>query len=228
MSFSPIGGGSQGGEVESVLRQMFEQYLLGSDISSGGDESRTINKIVYLPEVGGFGDSLDNAIRVAVLRYMEENGLIDGAGSDDSSEKKKGFGEREAIGLSREAIAKLKDPSSLVAEALPFLPHTAVVAFVTSSIMPIIIHEAFKPGGPFDLRFKRRTEEEYNALQDRQTIYDIRIGQKGLIFQGGKGFLNHNQTGATNTNTLRMLREGGVDKSFMGQIDYVDHSQGLF
>jgi len=231
MSFSPTTGGAQGGEIESVLRQMLEQYLLGIDISSAGDEARTINKVVNVPEVTGFGDIIDNAIRTAVLRYMEDEGLIGGSAGNSGGEAETPVGKgkaAQALGLSREVLAKLKDPTSLVSEALPFLPHAAVASFVASSVVPILIHEMFKPGGPFDLRFKRIMSEEFNALQDRQTSYDIRIGQKGLIFQSGKGFLNHNQTGVTNTNTLRMLRDGGIDKSFMGEIDYVDHSRGLF
>ena len=222
MSFAPIGAGSN---VSDVFRQMVEQFLLGMQISSAGGDSPKINTVVNLPEVGGFGGSLDNAIRIAVLRYIEEAGLRSTGGGGTQEEK--GFGEAEAVGLASKGLATAQNPVSLVSQALPLLPHAIVIAFVVS-LMPTIINELTKPGGPYDLRFKRIMTDEFNALQDRQVSYDVRIGHRGLIFQSVGGFLSHNQTGVTSTNTLRLIRDGGINKDYQTQVDYVDHSRGLF
>ena len=109
---------------------------------------------------------------------------------------------------------------------LALLPHAVLVSFVIS-LLPLIIHELTKPGGPYDLRFKRIVEKEFNSLMDRQTLHDISIGERGVIFQSRTGFINKNGQ-SSNANTLRMIREGGVNKQFLTEVDYVDHSKGLF
>lgn len=227
MSFSSTGG--TGGEIESALRQMIEQYLNGMQISSAGDESRSINSVTFLPEVTGFGDVLDSAVQTAVARHMEENGLLQGAGglgTEGKDPNAKGLTEGQAVGIAGQGLSLLQNPETLVSAGIVKLPHAVLITFAIS-LIPIIIHELTKPGGPFDLRFKRIVEKEFNSLMDRQTAYDMRIGERGIIIQSRAGFINKNGA-MSNTNTLRQIREGGVNKENLNEVDYIDHSKGLF
>lgn len=228
MSFSPTTGGQSGGEIEAVLRQMIEQYLTGMQISSAAGDSPKINKVTSIPEITGFGSVIDNAVQTAVLRHMEDNNMLGNTGnaSNSSSSPDSKLTEGQAAGLVSTGVSRVQNPVSLVSDAIPFLPH-AVLVTLAISLIPIIITELTKPGGPFDLRFKRAVEKEFNSLMDRQTQYDVRIGERSIIVQSKAGFINKNG-GATNTNTLRMIREGGINKEFLNEVDYIDHSKGLY
>ena len=202
MSFVP--GQSAGvGDVASALRQMIEQMLFSAFITSPRFQDYKIEAVDI--NTADFSGIIDEAIRVSVIRFMEDQGITAGGISADPTQT--GFSESDAVGLARQGVAKFRDPVSLVSEALPFLPHTVVIGFAIS-LMPFIIQELTKPGGPFDLRFKRRVEEEFNALQDRQTTYDLRIGHRGLIIQNNAGFMAHNQTGATSTTDVNVQQQG--------------------
>jgi len=217
MSFAPTG---QGANISSVLKQMIEQYLLGLQVTSSGGDSPKVNKVFSLPEVEGFGDIIDSAIQDAVQGATATTG-------DDPTKSEKDIGAGDVLSVAGRTTSNLQNPVSIVSQGLAFLPHAVIVSFVIS-ILPTLINELTKPGGDFDLRFKRRVEEEYNSLEARKYLFDIRIGQKGLILQTVAGLLSTNQTGAASANTLRMIKDGGIDKSFQGQIDYVDHAEGLF
>ena len=221
---TPTGAGS---EIESILRQMIEQYLNGMQVSSAGDESRAINKTVFLPEVTGFGSVIDGAIQSAVDSRVQEGTAsatpsIGGGGFEDTES----LTEAQGVGLARQGLSALQNPEVLIGEGLSKLPHAVLVAFGIS-LIPIIIQELTKPGGPFDLRFKRIVEKEFNSLMDRQTAHDIAIGERGIIIQSRQGFINRNGA-LTNTNTLRTIREGGINKDVLNEVDYIDHSRGLY
>lgn len=216
MSFAPAGNSAN---IESALRQMIEQYLNGMIISSAGGDSPKTNKVVSLPEISGFNDLFTSVIRDAIGSATEEakGGEITESG---------GFSESNALGFAQRGISIAKNPASIVAEGLSFLPHAVLASFVIS-IIPFIINELTKPGGPFDLRFKRIMAKEFNSLMDRQTQYDVAIGVRGEIFQSRSGFINKNGASG-NANTLRAIREGGINKSYLNEVDYVDHAEGLW
>lgn len=215
--------GQSSSQLESILRQWIEQYLTGLQITSAGGDSPKINEVAYLPEVSGFGDVIDAAIRDAIIQHMEEN-----TGSGPAVPKDEaGLSEGQALSLGRGALSKLQSPQSIVMEGLQYLPQATIIGFAVS-LLPTIINELTRPGGPFDLRFKRAVEEEYNAIEERKYIYDIGVGQKGLRFQLQAGFMSHGQSGALSTNTQRLIRDGGIDRSLQGQIGYIDYAEGLF
>jgi len=215
MSFAPVGGG---GDIESALRQMIEQYLNGMIITSAGGDSPKTNKVLSLPEVSGFNELFSSAVRNAVGSATQtQDGIV---------QEPAGFSESNAISLTRRAVSTARNPESLVAEGLQYLPHAALVGLAIS-LIPLIINELTKPGGVFDLRFKRIMAKEFNSLMDRQTQYDVAIGVRGEIFQSRAGFINRNG-GATNANSLRIIREGGINKNHITEVDYIDHSEGLW
>ena len=222
MSASPITNSGNGGQIEAVIKLMMEQMLNGSIITSSGGDSPKDNKFKFIGEAAGFGDAIENAIQVAVLSHMEENGMFGGLPSSDTS----GLTKNQKIGIASRGLSSMQNPQQLVSEGLGMLPHAVIVSFALT-LIPVIIKELTKPGGPFDLRFKRMMDQEMNAFMDRQTQHDIRIGHRGIIIQGRAGFINKNGAHG-NTNTLRMIRDGGIDKSYLNQVDYIDHTKGLF
>ena len=216
-----------GGEIMSVIRQLIEQTLSTAEITSAGGDSPKINTIrsFDIPSTD-FSDLLDQAIRTAVIRHMEEGGMLEGVGVGEDKEDPAGLTASQATRLGGSAMSFLQNPESLVSAGITKLPQAVLITFAISMI-PIIINDLTKPGGPFDLRFKRIMEKEFNSLMDRQSAYDYSIGERGLIIQSRAGSLNRN-TGGVNANTLRILREGGIDKNKMLSLDYEDRSKGLF
>lgn len=222
---SVVNTGSISGDVGGVITQIIQQALAGLITTSAGGDSPKQNTVIDIGEVTGFEEVLDNAITSIVLRNMEERGLV--GGGDVTGEG--GDGNSPALGSvlgsAKQTAALAQNPAGLVAAGLPFLPHAVLVSFVVSMI-PLILEELTKPGGAFDLRFRRIMEKEFNALQARQTSYDIAIGERGVIFQGRAGFINKHGA-SSNTNSLKLIREGGINKNFLTETDYVDHSQGF-
>lgn len=230
MSFAPAGGGAN---IESILTQIIRAYLEGLETTSSGGDSPKTNTVIptSLPEVSGFGEVIDSAIRETVIRHMEENGMLGGQGLGPTgvgggTEQQGGLTEGQITNLGSQAMGFLQNPETLVSAGIVKLPHAVLITFALS-MLPIILHELTKPGGPFDLRFKRIIQNEFNALMDRQSQYDFAIGEKGLIVQSRAGFLNRN-TGGVDTNTLRVLRKGGIDKNMMTSLDYMDNARGFW
>jgi len=117
------------------------------------------------------------------------------------------------------------DPASIIAKTLPFLPHAALIAFALL-LAPLIFDILTKPGGPLDLRFKRIISDEVNAFLSRQTQRDTEMGVRQVIIQGKTGFTATD--GKNNYNTLRGIREGGVNEERLTRIGMKDHSKGVF
>jgi hypothetical protein len=222
MSLSATGGGNASGELMAAILQV----LQSAQFTSSAGDSPKINK--YIPgsvDSVDFGSVLDSAVTTAVLRHMEDNGLVAGPTESGGPSNESSITQGQAVGVARTGLSAAQNPTGLVMGALTLLPHAALVALALS-LIPIIIGELTKPGGEFDLRWKRVVEKEFNALQDRQTAFDISVGERGTIFQARAGFLN-TQGQSSNTNSLKLIREGGINKNFLTETDYVDHSKGF-
>lgn len=222
MSASATGGGNASGELASAILQM----LRSAKFTSAGGSSTVVNEYVAgSVDSVDFASILDSAVTTAVLRHMEDNGLIAGPTESGLPANDSSMTEGQAIGNLKSTISAGQNPASLVATGLSLLPHAVLLSFVIS-LLPLIIEELTRPGGEYDLRFKRMMEKEFNALQDRQTSFDVAIGERGTIFQARAGFLNK-QGQSSNTNSLRLVREGGINKERLTETDYTDHSKGF-
>jgi len=214
-----------GSDITSVIRQIIEAAFLNAEISSSGGDSPKINRVLNTDiNVQDFNSIFEGEIRRIVedITAQKESGDdITVAGGD-----KEGITEGQVVGVASRGLSGLNNPGAFVGMGLGLLPHAVLVSFVIS-LMPMIFEEMTRAGGPWDLTFRRIVEKEYNSLQNRQAFYDLTIGERGLIIQSRGGLLNRN-TGSVNTNTLRMIREGGIDKNIMAQLDYTDHAKGLF
>ena len=147
------------------------------------------------------------------------------AEGEKKGKKRKGTLESKTAANIKKGLRVIEDPASIVAAGIPYLPHAALI---TCAIMltPFIFKQLTQPGGPLDLRFKRIISDEVNAFLSRQTQKDTEMGVRPVIIQSKTGFTATN--GANNYNTLRGIREGGIDKERLDRIGMVDHSKGVF
>ena len=125
-------------------------------------------------------------------------------------------------------FAASKNPLGAVSSVLQGvpLPHAALVALAIA-LTPIIFKELTRDGGGLDLRWKRLIQREINGFLDRQTQRNTQIGLRQVIIQSRAGFIQKNGA-AGNENTIRQIRDGGVDGNRLAQIDLFDHSKELF
>lgn len=208
-----------------TLKQVIEQALDSALITSA---SIGFTNRVYATDINmmDFDQILTNEIQHIVDDSVKN---LNGSGGVDDPIAKglfgKGLSEGEAIGMARKTLSIVQNPASLVATGLQFLPHAALVALALS-LIPIILDQLTRAGGPLDLRWKRIMQNEFNAFLDRQTQHNTQIGLRQVIVQSKAGFLSMN--GAANENTLRQIREGGINKDRLANIDVKDHARGLF
>ena len=124
-----------------------------------------------------------------------------------------------------EVMGIIKNPGIFLAESLKVLPPAAFV-FLAHEVAQYVFEEITRPGGKLDLRWKRQMDKEDTAFLDRQTKRNTQIGTRQVIIQSEKGFLQMN--GAASENTLRQIRDGGVDGNRLARVDLTDHAMGLY
>ena len=125
----------------------------------------------------------------------------------------------------KEVAGIVKNPTAFLTGALRLLPPVAF-AFIAKEVAEYVFESITRPGGGMDLRWKRQMTNEFNAFLDRQTQRNTQIGTRQVVIQSQKGFLQMN--GAASENTLRQIRDGGVDGNRLARIDLTDHAKGLF
>lgn len=77
-----------------------------------------------------------------------------------------------------------------------------------------------------DVRWKRMMQDEFNAFLDRQDQMNTFLGYRQVIVQSRAGFLAHS-SGAGTYDTVRDLREGGMDKDRQEIVGLVDLARDL-
>lgn len=183
--------------------------------------------------VTGLGADFEYALQEAITETISEIAttnpdLFVGGGTATTAKKiteKKGTKERQTARLVRQGVSIADNPAILVAEGIRYLPH-ATLLLLALSLAPLIFDILTKPGGVLDLRFKRIIDNEINAFLSRQTQKDTEFGVRQVIIQSKIGFTATN--GANNFNTVRGIREGGIDKERLDRIGMIDHSKGVF
>ncbi len=184
-----------------------------------------------------FGESADfeNIIREEVRAIMSQQKTV-----TDEEESQQGVGTvpaEESEGTNIEATLRstitkgagaVQNPVGALSGALKGipLPHAQLVALALS-LAPLIFSITTRDGGPLDLRWKRKLLKEQNSFLDRQTQRNTQIGLRQVIIQSRAGFIQLNGAGG-NENTIRQVRDGGVDGNRLAQIDLFDHSKELF
>ncbi len=208
----------------NALRDFVERMLDNVGITSANPEHTNYVKRI-IPVAPSF---LDEIFRTEVVRVIQEEVKIQMAEFREDPKKQsspEGSSTPELQGPALEAFQAIKNPGGLVAKGLKVLPHAAAVLFAIQ-ISKYVFEEITKAGGAMDLRWRRQMENEFNAFLDRQTQRNTQIGTRQVVIQSAAGFIQMN--GAANENTLRQIRNGGVDGTRIARVGFVDHAMGLF
>lgn len=214
--------------VGDILMQEVISLLKNDTIISSASQNKT-NRVIDI-QYGGLNSSFDQALEALIIDLIGKHGATSGStavGSSSSSavsKNKKGL-ESKIISTAQKSASVVQNPAVLVEMGLRLLPHAAVILFALK-IIPLIFQELTKAGGPYDLRFKRIIDDEINAFLSRQTQKDTEMGVRPVIIQSKTGFTATN--GVNNYNTVRGIREGGINKERLDRIGMVDHSKGVF
>ena len=215
--------------LDVIIKQMILSAFRSAEMDSASPGH--INHFKSMKgDIIGSSDEINAALEEALEGFMVDpnsaeklaENLLD---SEEKTGKKKGTKERQSAAAIKKTIGGVQDPTSMVAMALPLLPHAVLISFAIM-LAPLIFDVLTKPGGPLDLRFKRIIDEEINAFLSRQTQKDTEMGIRQVVIQSKTGFTAAN--GKNNYNTVRGIREGGLDKERLDRIGMTDHSKGVF
>lgn len=133
--------------------------------------------------------------------------------------------EKKGVGLASKGANIMGHPELLLRSGLRFIPHAVILTFVLK-LSKQVFNYLTKPGGDLDLRIKFILQDEFNAFLTRQTQKDTQMGVRQVIIQSKVGFTAAN--GVNNYNTLKGIREGGINPERIDRITMVDHAKGLF
>jgi len=211
--------------LSAIFKQMILSTFRSAKMTSASPGH--INHFIGIENIGSEVIGSDEEIKAAILEVIQ--GLEIEAPEDlaedlldvEGKPKKKG----ELEGALSKGVGIAQNPTSVVASAIPLLPH-ATLLILAIALAPLIFDQATRPGGPLDLRFKRIIEDELNAFLSRQTQKDTEMGVRQVIIQSKVGFTAAN--GKNNYNTIRGIREGGLNKERLDRIGMIDHSKGVF
>ena len=220
--------------LDSIIKQMILSAFRSANMTSASPGH--INRFIGIESQGGMdiigsNEEINAAIREAVQGFVDDPDSADNlAGSLLDSEQKtgkqvKGKLQKGALSGVNVVAGIGQDPTSIIAKVLPLLPHATLVVFALL-LAPLIFEILTKPGGPLDLRFKRIISDEVNAFLSRQTQKDTEMGVRQVIIQAKTGFTSTN--GQNNYNTLRGIREGGLNEERLTKIGMIDHSKSVF
>lgn len=214
-------------EFNRIFTQKIVQLLKDSTWTSANP-----NKTNYVKDIRefGFGGDFDAAFEAAVIKsvqeYLAQNPSEAKDGIDDeisSISEKNGLTEQKTLSYASKTLGAVQSPERIVEFGLRLLPHAALVAFAIS-LAPLIFEYLTRPGGQLDVRFKRIIDDEINAFLARQTQKDTEFGYRQVIIQSKLGFTAPN--GVNNYNTVRGIREGGLDKERLDRFGMIDHTKG--
>jgi len=220
--------------LDVIIKQMILSAFRSANMTSASPGH--VNHFIGLESQGGMdilgsNEEINGAIQEAVEKITSNpnsaNTLTENLLDSEQNTGKKTKGKLEATataGISK-VVGVAANPASIVTMGLPFLPHATLVTFAII-MAPLIFDILTKPGGPLDLRFKRIIDNEINAFLSRQTQKDTEMGIRQVIIQSKTGFTAKN--GANNYNTVRGIREGGIDKERLDRIGMIDHTKGVF
>jgi len=207
-----------------ALRQFIENALMTMHISSAGGDSPKIN---YVRDVDLNPADFDQIIRDEVERIINER-MEETKTKETGIEKEAGTSggiESGAVGAVRQGVGLAQNPATGIGMLLRFIPHVALITLALS-LIPIIIKELKRPGSMMDVRWKRMMQDEFNAFLDRQDQMNTFLGYRQVIVQSRAGFLAHS-SGAGTYDTVRDLREGGMDKDRQEIVGLVDLAKDL-
>lgn len=220
----------------NVIYQYILSILRDSEFTSASpSHTNKFKGIDGSPEGIGTDEEFEETLKQIVEDVVNEMGIVsekseqelaeDLLNAETKNKSKKGNNEALALSTTRKGLQISQHPESILPELLLHLPHAKLVAIV-AILIPIIYDQLTRPGGTYDVRFKRRVENEINGFLSRQTQKDTQMGIRKIFIQSEKGFTAVN--GANNYNTVRGIREGGINKEREDRFGLVPHRKGVF
>lgn len=209
--------------IENIILQMILSAFRSAKMTSASPGH--INRFIGLENTGAMGVmDVEGEIESAILELI---------GEEPKTDKESTFGEldkttnkeKQAVKLIGQARTLGTNPmAAMIGQALPLLPHTILIGLAIS-LAPFIFDILTKPGGPLDLRFKRIVDDEIIAFLSRQSQKDTEMGIRQVIIQSKKGFTASN--GLNHFNSMKGIREGGLNKEWLDRLDMKSHAKGL-
>ncbi len=212
--------------LADIITSYVIELLRETQITSASPGFTNVVKDV---RVTGLGSEFDQELDIAIAEKIEEFKVTNPEffeeipiSKEPKTAKIQGT-EKIATGLARQGASLVQNPANAFASLIPLLPHAALLALAIS-LAPFIFDFLTKPGGPMDLRFRRIIREEINGFLSRQAQKDTEFGVRQVVIQSKTGFTAAN--GQNNYNTLRGIREGGVNEELLARVGKVDHTKG--
>jgi len=204
-----------------MMQNAFDSLLI---TSAGGDSPKQNRVIdVEIPAVD-FEGILDDNIRELINDAIDEREIAGGGGASTRAKQSPG-----SQGQAQEALQLLtggigSTPQSIVQRLVPMLG-PAMLLFMLPEIFKFVLNEMIKPGGPFDVRFKREIQKEQFGFYDRQTQWDSSHGYRNVIIQGVNGFKA--EQGSFHASTFRDIKEAGGSNIQLNRIALTDKAYGF-
>ena len=207
--------------LADVVRQMVEQALNSAVISSAGGDSPKKNYVMSVDiNPVDFEGILEETQRNIINDIMEERELAIFQNKQQST--RQGDPAKDALQLITGNIGAT--PQSIVTRLVPLLG-PAMLIFMLPEIVKFVVEYLIKPGGIFDVRFKREIQKEQFGFYSRQTQYDSSHGYRNVIIQGVNGFKA--EQGSFHASTFRDIKEQGGLNVQNARIGLTDKALGF-
>ena len=193
---SAIGGSSLG----STLKQWLQELLISAHIVSPRFDDYRIESLDWYSDPSGL--EFDQVIKKEVEKIMREGGYNLKGGK--SRTKKSNESTVDAIN----GILRGASGTSMGATALARVLPPVAVALLVAKVSKMILDDLKRPGGAWDIRYKRLLENEVENYMSRQLQRNTQVGAgRQIIIQMRSQFLNLNGQG--NSNTFQQVRDYG-------------------
>lgn len=209
----------------SSIKQFFDNMARSLAITSASPEhTNRVKAIDYFGESGNF----DDVFRTDVINIIQEEikiQLTQQRQIEIKEDTPDGSVTAQTVSNVKKGISFVENPATAATQLIRFLPHAALVTLALS-LVPMIIDLLTKPGGAFDVRWRRVIEDEINGFLDRQTQKSTQMGLRQVVVQSRAGFIGIN--GANNSNNLRFINQGGIDGTRLNTVGIDSFAKGAY
>lgn len=213
--------------VDSKIGQAIQQAVItalqNAIITSAGDPTRDINRVIDVVDTGAF-DAIDNALNDAIQRTAKEEKFTESKQLTETQKKIDAI-QKDMSDIQR----KIANPESFIQGELTGMLERIPAARMALRLIPIIsaalaapeiinkiITILLSPGGPFDRRLKIIIENNVEQFLSRENQKRRQLGLDPVIITGFEGF--GNAQGRLTTNTLKQKKDTGTTEIGLNEI----------
>ena len=185
----------------SSIKQMMESFARALAITSASPEhTNKVKEVEYFGEVGNFDEVLSADVVQIIKEEIKIQMTVNEEISKDKNNPLRSVDSQIASNITK-GVGVAKNPAGFAMGFVSKIPHAALVLLAVSMV-PMIINLLTKPGGAYDIRWRRILEKEINGFMDRQTQRNTALGLRGVRIQSNAGFIQLNGTASANTMDL--------------------------